>query len=271
MDKEILRKLQLTQLEILKLIDKFCKENNIKYSLYGGTLIGAVRHGGFIPWDDDIDIAMSRNQYNKFIKCWMNNPIPGYIFQDSNTDSQFPYTFGKIRKNKTTYICNELDNKSSHNGIFIDIFPLDKVSNNKFSRVKHFILGAFYLLYSRGYASKNDGKIIYVITNIILKMTPNKCRLKLKNKIFNQLNKYNYQEDLSYVDTSLFRNLKLYFPKELFDRYEEINFEDSKFPVFGNYKEYLKIQYGNYLQLPPEEERVCKHNPIKIVFEEAER
>lgn len=268
MNKDVLRKLQLTQLDILKVIDKFCKDNNIEYSLYGGTLIGAVRHNGFIPWDDDLDIAMSRTQYNKFIKCWMDNPIHGYIFQDSNTDSKFPYTFGKIRKDKTAYICDELNSYSSHNGIFIDIFPLDKVPNNKLSRVKYFILGAFYLLYSRGYASKNDGKIIYMITNTILKVTPKKYRLKLKNKIFNQLNKYNCNENLSYVDTSLFRNLKLYFPKELFDVYEEIKFEDSKFPVFGIYKEYLKIEYGDYLKLPPEEERVCKHNPIKIVFEE---
>ena len=84
MDNKLLRDLQLTELEILKVVHKFCEKNDIKYSLYAGTALGAVRHKGFIPWDDDVDIVMTRDEFEKFCLKWKQNPVEGYYFQNPN-------------------------------------------------------------------------------------------------------------------------------------------------------------------------------------------
>ena len=99
-----LRKLQLTQLGILKDVDSFCKKYGIRYSLYGGTLIGAVRHQGFIPWDDDLDICMARDDYNKFIELWESIKPNGYILQNKDNTPLFTQSFTKIRKEHTTFL-----------------------------------------------------------------------------------------------------------------------------------------------------------------------
>ena len=265
-DKKLLRELQLVQLNILKDINNFCVKNNIKYSLYGGTLIGAIRHQGFIPWDDDIDIAMSREEYNKFLACWKKNSLPGYVFQDNKEEPNFCYTFGKIRKDGTQYISDDKDRRLKHNGIFIDIFPLDRVPKNKILRFKNFIISCLYLLVCRGYPSKKDGRIIYMISNFILKITSDKMRNKLKDRLLDIIGEYNRNGELQYIDTSTFNNLRLYFPSNLFDKYTYVLFEDERFPVFQEYDTYLKIQYNDYWKLPPEEDRICKHNPKEIIL-----
>ena len=99
---EELRKLQLVQLDILNVIDDFCVKNNIKYSIAYGTILGAVRHGGFIPWDDDLDICMLREDYDKFIELWKDSDE--YILQNHNTDRDFTQSFTKIRKTNTSFV-----------------------------------------------------------------------------------------------------------------------------------------------------------------------
>src|SRR5690606_8901345 len=101
MDQDILRRLQLTQLEIMRFVDTICKEHNIKYTLYAGTALGAVRHGGFIPWDDDLDIAMERKEYEKFISIWNKIKPNGYHLQNSMVDDKSTINFVKVRKDNT--------------------------------------------------------------------------------------------------------------------------------------------------------------------------
>lgn len=130
MEKYVLETLQNTEYEILCAIDLFCKVNGIRYSLYGGTLIGAVRHQGFIPWDDDIDIVMLRDQYTKFCESWKANPISGYYLENYETDFYTQNTHTKIRKNGTVLLSDVEDESIGHHGIWIDIFVMDKVSED---------------------------------------------------------------------------------------------------------------------------------------------
>ena len=120
-----LNELKRIELEMLKTFIKICKKHNFMYFLVGGTCLGSVRHGGFIPWDDDIDVGMPRSDYNKFIKI-ASEELPGNMFlQTFFTDEQYPCAFAKIRNNDTTFIEKGLRKSNINHGIYIDIFPLD--------------------------------------------------------------------------------------------------------------------------------------------------
>lgn len=129
---ELLPEVKKIELEILCVIDEFCKKNNICYSLAYGTLIGAIRHKGFIPWDDDIDLWMPRSDYNRFIELWLKDPVEGYILQNTDLESDFNQNFTKIRKDNSAFIQSEEEKQRCyHKGIFVDIFPLDRVAKTK--------------------------------------------------------------------------------------------------------------------------------------------
>src|SRR5690606_39008251 len=129
----IIRQTQLIQLEILLEINKICIKHNIKYILFGGTLLGSVRHSGFIPWDDDIDLAMDRENYDKFLKVAREEIDDRYTFQHYETDRKTIFPFLKIRKKGTKLIETVTENLDMDHGIFVDIFPLDdyEINNNK--------------------------------------------------------------------------------------------------------------------------------------------
>ena len=115
-------------IKILKEVHSICMKNNIKYFLHFGTLIGAVRHNGFIPWDDDIDIGMLRPDYEKFLKIVKNNLSKDYIVQNQKTDKGFAFCFTKIMLQDTVWIeQNSIRTNKKYNGIYIDVFPFDKV------------------------------------------------------------------------------------------------------------------------------------------------
>ena len=117
MDRDLLRKLQKTELQILLDVDKFCRAHEIPYSLYGGTALGAVRHSGFIPWDDDLDIVMTRDNFNRFCAEWDREPLEGYCLQNTQTDINCGINHTKIRKMNTLFLADESDRNKKYNGI----------------------------------------------------------------------------------------------------------------------------------------------------------
>lgn len=263
MEQETLRKLQVVETEIMDVVHQFCINNNINYSLFAGTALGAVRHKGFIPWDDDIDIFMERSEYERFLDLWNENPVDGYFLQDTRT-SATSLNHSKVRKDNTILATNLEMETPIHHGIWIDIFPVDKVPAKKLRQKLMICIAIIGMIYTRGYPVTNRGKIYEVITSLML-VIPKRLQRKIKISCDKSIMKYKDQEG-GFVLRGLYSPdaLKLVFPENILKTTESILFENREFKICSDYDRMLTIHYGDYMQLPPEEERICKHNPEVI-------
>ncbi|WP_216697689.1 LicD family protein [Anaerostipes faecalis] len=267
MQPDVLIKLQRTELEILEVVHNFCVKEHIKYSLYAGTALGAVRHLGFIPWDDDIDIVMTRNQYNKFCECWENHPIDGFFLQNVKTDSDTNIDHAKVRKDGTILLTDGDNIEKGHNGIWIDIFPLDKIPKNFLGKSHLYFNGIRRNIFNRGNLINENENWKKKFLKKLLQMIPKSIRSKQIYKANINIEKSNQQKsNYAWVDLSTLSCYKIHFPKDMPKKYTKIKFENKEFMIFKDYDEMLRLKYGNYMKLPPKEERICKHNPVKIKF-----
>lgn len=262
-----MNQVQKHQLKMALEVDRICKKYNINYFIEGGTLLGAIRHKGFIPWDDDLDIDMLRKDYDKFIQVAQKELGEKYFLQTLDTEKNYGLPFAKIRENNTLYLEKMAQNVKIHHGIYIDIFPLDHLSNtpSKNKRiVKKMIFYRMLLLIKQKYCVKtntNLKKIIIIFLKIVSIFTPlsfikrriNTIQLKYKNK-----------------DTKYVANLSsVYFDKAILEKniveeYVPLQFEDSTLMGLKKYDAYLKHFYNNYITPPPKNKRKNRHGIIKI-------
>ena len=267
MEDKTLRKLQLVETEMLETIASFCKKHEIKYSLYAGTLLGAVRHGGFIPWDDDVDVFMERNEYDRFLALWEKEKPNGYHLDGTNHPDYSGNNHSKIRKDGTTLASLKEMEKDCHHGIWIDIFPFDKIPTDKKKRKKFIFKAKLRMVYTRGYPLKKGSKLLRILSRILL-LPSRKTQLKIRNKYERQIiTKYkDLHEGYEYMSLAAVENFGTYYPAEVVENLSEIKFETGVYTAVKDYHRMLTIQYGNYMQLPPEKERICKHNPEVLEF-----
>ena len=263
-----LKKLQKVLLEILTVVDSFCREHSIRYSLCGGSLLGAIRHGGFIPWDDDVDIIMKRSDYDRFIELWQNSHPEGYVLQGKEINAiSLSVPFLKIRKDKTTFLQFEMERGEYHLGIFIDIFSMDRIPSNKLLRSVFLWRCLKYQLYVREYVPPTGNLGVKVMSKLFLLFTNSESRKKKRAKLLEKMTMYNNDESLCLVATETVKSLSIIYSPILFDELIPIRFENKEFFCFKEWEEYLSRFYGDYLQLPPIEERTWAHPPIIIDFE----
>lgn len=259
-----LRTLQLIELKILLEVKRVCDKLGIKYFLIGGTLLGAVRHQGFIPWDDDIDIGMRREDYNRFIAEFPSHSRPEYLLSTCDTDKGWKYVFGKVRIHGTEYPepcnCHILDN----NEIWVDVFPFDNIPNSIWKRKIHIILLEIIELvlrykykYVTPMSKKIYGKICHIMCKKLSVVVSRKLLINARDAI---LLRYN-ERSTKYVINWPFKAAK----REYFDELTELPFETVLFPVPKMYHEYLTSFYGDYMRIPPENERP-KHSPYEPDF-----
>lgn len=251
--------------DILDVIDTICKKNGLRYSLAYGTLLGAVRHSGFIPWDDDIDIMMPREDYNILLDVWNKEAPKNYILQNYYTDSDFTQNFSKIRKNNTTFLQSESEReKNYHKGIFVDVFPGDRVAPQRIKQAVQYIACAINLLYSRGYTSGTGG-LVELVEQVLL-LIKGKTRSKLRDMAAHVMQYWNDKVFTDYIFASTISSSRMRYPASTFDDLERIEFNEKAYFCTKEYKKILSVQYGDYMKFPPEEERVWKHHPILIDF-----
>ncbi len=256
---EELRQVQLIELDLLKEVDRVCKKNGIRYNIIAGTLLGAVRHKGYIPWDDDADVALLREEYEKFVKaCEKDLDKNKYYFQDFDTTEGYRWGYGKLRRKDTLFLREYQENMPYEQGIFIDVFPLDNVPDfypaRAITNFHCFCIRKILWSEVGKNVSKGFTKIIYKIINGI--------SLKKVIKHYKSYVKRLNRKKTKWVRILLFPtpNKSYGYLKKWYEESENIEFEGEIFPGIKDYKEYLSFKFGNYTELPPPEKR--KVHPV---------
>lgn len=245
-------------LEMLVELDRICIKHQIKYSLFMGTLLGATRHKGFIPWDDDLDIAMLRDEYNKFLSiCRSEINNEKFFLQDNISDPNYLWGYARIRRRDSEFVRLGQEHLKMKTGIFIDIFPLDATpSNNVFSSIYNiFCYVLRKILYSEVGKKRCQnfvGRFVYKVINIIDIKVIHKTVCKLTSKA-------SYSEYVRILTFPLPKSWSKGYQRKWFDNLEQMKFEAGEFFVSKYYDEILEYSYGDYHELPPVNERVCQH------------
>ena len=247
------------EFEILRDVAQFCEKSNIRYFLACGTALGAVRHDGFIPWDDDIDIAMPRPDYDNFIKSYKSNKFELLAME---FDDKYPYPFAKV-SDKTTNLVEKISNPFPM-GVYIDVFPIDGLPESEHERKRHLKLienDARVLAWKRISSGKKVGyihKLIQIIAKFFLLPVPISVLVKKYDK---DVRKYAYDKEnfVGHLITKATWGSDVK-PKKIFDTYTLHTFEGCEFRLPVEYDKYLTIEYGDYMKLPPVEKQVKKHD-----------
>lgn len=257
-----LKEIQAESLKIIKLIDRICRDNNLQYSLFYGTLIGAIRHKGFIPWDDDLDIVMLRNDYDKLEKYFIEHEDelkPFKIFSYKN-NPKYPYMLNRVCN--TSFAMVSENEEDSGMGTFVDIYPFDGFGNSKdtFLQLRSRIYCSMYMMKSRKHFVKTGsfiGDSIKRILNLYAKCISYKS---LQHKIERLSKKYSC-DDSDYVSCLTWSGLSYkscYLKSDILETVR-VPFEDCELLVPKKYDVLLRKVYGDYMELPPEKDRIGHH------------
>ncbi len=243
-------KLQDKILEIMVYVDKICRDNDINYCLMGGSALGAKRHGGFIPWDDDLDIFMTPANYEAFRSALKKDASGKFYLQEWGACDGM-VTISKVRMNQTTYIESSFKDWDIHQGIYIDIFILHTCPNNKILQLYQCFCAKYAIMKGlaiRGYDRR--GGMVALILKILRKM-PDKFLLKFALK---QVYKYRDKKTnyfCNFMGKAFFK--KGIYKKEWFENSKDCNFEKVILKVPQNLEEFLKERFGDYMKLPSPE------------------
>lgn len=276
MKKLTIADVQKRSLDVLSYIDEICRINDLKYSIFYGSLIGVERHSGFIPWDDDIDIVMLRDDYDQLMKL-LSEESSKFKLLSFETSNNYRYPFAKVVDTTTTAKTKQFFGYEDPNfGVFVDIFPIDGIPKTKEEQDEYQLECETYrinmmdtlgLAYARSYSLvKSLGKLFFKL--------PYHKRLKKigddnfwRAKYNEATRRYDIKQS-DYCGYLEFININWgVFPTNWFKEFEDVEFEGRKFQAIKNRRDFLTLRYGNYMELPPVEERIT-HHPYSFYFKD---
>lgn len=254
MSQQTIKDVQNKILEIMVFIDKLCREHRIVYYIMGGTALGAVRHGGFIPWDDDLDIFMTPDSYEKFKTVFNSINSSKFILQEWKVTENY-LEYAKVRMNGTTFIEEAFkDRKDMHHGIYVDIMILHKCPTNRFMQKVIYYESKYVTLVALAQRNWKPKTLMHKLAISVLKILPNKLFSNLCYKrIYNYNNLTNYFLYCYFITKANFN--QGIFESNIFMEPVDVSFEDTILMAPTNIKKYLKIRYGNYMEMPSKEQQ----------------
>lgn len=257
------KRLQKESLKMALYFKEFCEENNLMFYFCGGCCIGTIRHHGFIPWDDDVDFFMPRDDYEKLLKLWDKKADTSrYTLVKQGENLVDHNLFATIRDNKTTFIKPYQKDIDMCHGVPLDILPIDGYPDSTRQRRFQVFWALVYSLYCAQLVPENHGKGITLLGKIALGIIKSK---KLRYKIWKFAERHMTKYPISQCSsiTELCSGpvyMKNRYPKEIFASAVYKEFEGHEFPLPVGYDEYLKIVFGDYMQLPPKDKQVAHHD-----------
>lgn len=253
------------QLEILNYIDSICHQNNLRYFLCGGTLLGAIRHKGFIPWDDDIDIMLPRPDYRKLIDLLKDDNR--YKSLSAYYQKDYIYPFAKVVDLSTSLYENQVKYDIKDYGVYVDLFPLDGMPKGDKAIQRHYKKVArlrFMRTMSLNVTSGKGSNIVKHLGEKILWLYARMLGWKYWNKKIEKVClKYNYSisDKIGFL-TASYGSARIILDKAVYENKKRVPFEEYCFDIPAGYDEYLTSSYGNYMEYPPIEKRVSGHNYV---------
>ena len=267
-DNETLRKLQLKELESLLFFKDFCEKNELRWYLLGGCVIGAIRNKGFIPWDDDIDIIMPRNDWERMLKLWKEQ-VDSERFLMLKTDEGELFTgniFATLVDTSATMVKENQQHIDVPHGIVTDIFPIDGCPEGKIQRYMQYMWTLIYSLFISEFVPEKHGGLVAFGSKLMLSIfRSRKTRTKIWKFAEKQLKKYDFETHE--FSTELYAGpyyMKKKYPQSAFAKETYLEFENMMLPVMQGYEEYLSIAFGEYMELPPVEKQVPHHDLVEL-------
>ena len=264
-DVELVKKLQQAQKKILVELDRVCHDLNLAYCLAFGSSLGAIRHQGFIPWDDDIDVYMRIEDLELLQK---NSKMFGkdYFLQCHENDPEFGLMITRLRDSSTTLIEENEKDRDINHGIFIDIYPLFNTPQKGWGAKKLVIASMVYRLMLYGVVPKNRGLIMKIGSSILLKTIPRTMRQRLIQCNYRVMKS---SSNTGYISSLYGDEANIRYPADWFFPTQKVPFEDIVVPVEAKPDKYLKMTYGDYMELPPPEKRFFHHSYVCVDFDQS--
>lgn len=262
-----LREVQQKCLEITLVFKEFCEKHGLLFYFCGGGCIGAVRHEGFIPWDDDIDVFMPREDYEKMCRLWHEEMDESKYRLSRTNESEFLRSqLTAITDEETTFIKERQMDLDMAHGIRLEVLPLDGCPSSRIRRKMQLLWGLAYQIYINQEAPTSKGRLLHAVGRVMLALAPGwKNRWRMARLCERHMSQYPIR-DCGYVTELCVRYHYMVneYPKEIFASAVYKPFEGHMMPLPAGYDTYLNMAFGNYRELPPEEQRVPSHDGVCV-------